>query len=120
MSDIDLVVKSSKHIESALVRIFGATGKGLHEKVSSVEKMLAASLVKRIRYIASIRNKIIHDDGYRKIDDRASFKAAVKLVKKELKKLEKSSGLKWKVIFVILVLITLVSAAAYFFEWLEW
>jgi hypothetical protein len=88
MSDIDLAIRSSKRIETTLVRLFDAQGKGLHEKLTSVEKKLPVSLVKRIRYIATIRNKLIHEHEYRKMDDRASFKRAVRHVNKELKKLE--------------------------------
>ncbi|MDH5185110.1 MAG: DUF4145 domain-containing protein [Gammaproteobacteria bacterium] len=121
MSDIDRAVKASKYIESALVRMFSASGKGLHEKVASVEKKLPVHLVKRIRYIATIRNKVIHDDSYRKMDDRAAFKSAVKLVKKELKKMERPSGMGWKIWFLLLMLL-LVAAGfmALYFEWVEW
>lgn len=108
MSDIELAIRSSKRIESSLVRLFDASGKGLHEKISSVEKKLPVSLVKRIRYIATIRNKLVHEDNYRKMDDRASFKRAVKHVNKELKKLEKTP-FSWLMISVI-VLVILISS----------
>jgi len=120
MSDIDLVVRSSKHIEASLARLFGATGKGLHEKVSSVENKLSSSMAKQIRYIATIRNKIIHDENYNRIDDRKAFKSAVKRVKAALRKLEKPSGLKRKLLVVILFLLLLVLAAAYSLQWLAW
>lgn len=42
----------------------GAEGRGLHEKVTSVEDKINSSLVKKIRYIASIRNKVLHEDGF--------------------------------------------------------
>jgi len=120
MSDIDRAVRASKHIEAALVRTLNATGKGLHEKLSSVEKKLPAALVKRIRYIATVRNKIIHDDEYRKFDDRAGFKSAVKLVKSELRRMEghSSVGLWWTIILLLLSLGAV--ALAYYFEWLDW
>lgn len=115
MSDIDLAVKSSKKIEAALERILDAHGKGLHEKVSSVESRIPNALVKRIRYIASVRNKIIHDDSVRKIDDRSSFKAAVRHVTKELKKLEAPTGNKmWLIISSLLTLIAVILVAVYF------
>lgn len=115
MSDIDLAVKSSKKIESVLERVLGASGKGLHEKVSSVEGKIPSALVKRIRYIATIRNKLIHEDNYRKMNDRSSFKAAVKHVGKELKKLEGPTGRKtWIVVIVLLLLTALVLTVVYF------
>ena len=119
MSDIDLAVKASKQIESTLDRMFGASGKGLHEKLTSVEKRLPVSLVKRIRYIATVRNKIIHDDEYRKFDDRAGFKLAVKQVKKELKSLEGRSSAGWWWMIIVLVCMLGALAVACHFEWLE-
>lgn len=85
MSDIDRVIKASRKIETQLVRNFQATGKGLNGKLNSVEKKLPAALVKRIRYVATIRNKVVHDDGYKRIDDRSAFKRAVLQVQRELR-----------------------------------
>ena len=41
---------------------FGATGRGLHEKLSSIEYQLEAGLVKNIRWIATMRNKVVHEN----------------------------------------------------------
>jgi len=112
MSDIDLVIRSSKRIETTLVRLFDATGKGLHEKLSSVEKKLPVSLVKRIRYIATIRNKLVHEHEYRKIDDRSSFKRAVRHVNKELKKLEGRS-FPWLKLSIGVLLMVVIGIALY-------
>jgi len=120
MSDIDRAVRASKHIEAALVRILNAQGKGLHEKLSSVEKRLPAALVKRIRYIATVRNKIIHDDEYRKFDDRAGFSAAFKQVKKELRRMEGGSSAGWLWLVILLLLMLGAVTLAYYFEWLDW
>lgn len=115
MSDIDLAVKSSKKIESTLERVLGANGRGLHEKVSSVENKIPTALVKRIRYIATIRNKLIHDDSFRKMNDRSSFKTAVKHVARELKKLEgPASNKKWIIFSILLLLAVLILAVVYF------
>lgn len=51
----------ARRLESALETL-GAQGKGLHEKVGSVEDRLPAALVSKLRYIASVRNKIVHED----------------------------------------------------------
>jgi hypothetical protein len=114
MKDIDLAVTASKRIESALVRIYGARGKGLHEKAGSVERKLGLALTKRIRYVATIRNKLIHEESYRKIDDRASFKKAVKHINKELSKMEKS-GISWQMIAMIIVLVLIFGVLAAMF-----
>jgi hypothetical protein len=76
MSDIDLAVSRTKILESLLEQGLGAAGKGLHEKVSSVQDKLPAPLVKKLRYIATIRNKIVHESSYDKIDDRAGYTRA--------------------------------------------
>jgi len=57
------VISKSKKIESMLVET-GAEGKGLHEKASSIEYKLSANTLKKIRFIASIRNQLLHDDSF--------------------------------------------------------
>lgn len=114
MKDIDLAVRASKRIESTLVRVLGATGRGLHEKTSSVERRLDPALVKRIRYVATIRNKLLHEESYRKIDNRASFRKAVKHIDKELSKMEKT-GISWPMIAMIVVLVLIFGTLAAMF-----
>ncbi|GAB6039257.1 hypothetical protein JCM15519_38160 [Fundidesulfovibrio butyratiphilus] len=57
---LDNLIRSSSNIES-LLEDKGAVGKGLHEKVSSIESELPESSVKSIRFIASIRNQLVHE-----------------------------------------------------------
>lgn len=68
MSSDDNIYKRTlsctKKIESILEDEFGAIGRGLHEKATSVERRIGASVVKRIRYLATRRNKLMHEDGY--------------------------------------------------------
>ncbi|MEM0982416.1 MAG: DUF4145 domain-containing protein [Planctomycetota bacterium] len=84
MSDIDRIIRLSKQIESHLERRHGASGKGLHEKISSIERKLDETSVRHLRYIATIRNKLVHEDDYNRIDDKDQFKrrskAALKAV----------------------------------------
>ena len=61
-SDIDIVVTQSKTLEALLEQKFGATGRWLHEKLSSIEYQLEAGLVKNIRWIATMRNKVVHEN----------------------------------------------------------
>ena len=63
MSDIEMAVKGSRLIESLLEEKLGASGKGLHTKLSSVEKKLSAPMISKIRYIASVRNSVVHEEG---------------------------------------------------------
>ena len=73
MSDIELAISRTKALESLLEAALGATGKGLHEKVSSVQAKLPPPLVKKLRFVATIRNKIVHESDYQKMDDRPAF-----------------------------------------------
>ena len=103
-------------MEITLLRILNARGKGLHEKISSVEKGLPVSLVERIRYIATVRNKLVHEESYRKMDDRASFRRAVKYVNKELKRMEKTPVSWLMVSVIVLVVLVFGSLAAMFLK----
>ena len=57
------LIKKTKKIETILVKM-GAEGKGLHEKVSSIEHLIEEKTVKSIRFVASIRNKLLHEDDF--------------------------------------------------------
>lgn len=62
------IVKMTKKIESKLEE-WGAEGRGLHEKLTSIETNIPESIVKKIRFIASIRNQLIHDDNFEMTDE---------------------------------------------------
>jgi len=83
-SDIETAIQYSKAVESLLVKQLGAQGKGLHEKLSSVERQLPAALVKRIRYLATMRNKVVHEDDF-KLANRKSFIQSCEGILSELK-----------------------------------
>lgn len=85
MSDIELVVNRTKALESLLERGLRATGKGLHEKVSSVEMKLPDALVRKLRFVATLRNKIVHDADYQKLDNRPAFERACDESESELR-----------------------------------
>lgn len=84
MSDIELAITRTKALE-ALLESLGATGKGLHEKVSSVQAKLPPPLVKKLRFVATIRNKIVHESDYQKMDDRGGFERACDEAEGELR-----------------------------------
>ena len=84
MSDVELAVTRVKALE-ALLEQLGATGKGLHEKVTSVQDRLAPALVKKLRFVATVRNKIVHEADYQQIDDRDGFARACDEAETELK-----------------------------------
>lgn len=64
MSFEKAVLDKVKIIESLLVGNFGASGKGLHEKLSSVENFIDSHFVKKIRRVATIRNKLFHEANF--------------------------------------------------------
>jgi hypothetical protein len=72
MGSIEIAIRYSKRFESLLEREYGAVGKGLHEKLSSVEDKLSQDNVKTLRWIATLRNRAVHEDGF-EIDNLDGF-----------------------------------------------
>ncbi len=64
MSTIEIAVRYSKRLEGILERRFGAAGRGLHEKLTSVETKLPQDIVRSIRCVATMRNSAIHEDDF--------------------------------------------------------
>jgi hypothetical protein len=85
MSDIELVVKKSKSFEALLEAAFQAEGRGLHEKITSVESKLPEHLIKKLRYIATVRNKLVHTHQTDHIDDRRRFEETCDEVETQLR-----------------------------------
>jgi hypothetical protein len=64
-SSIELAIRYCKQIESLLEQQFAAEGRGLHEKVSSVEDVISRRpRASKLRWIATLRNKVVHEDGF--------------------------------------------------------
>lgn len=66
---------------------FKATGRGLHELTSSISRQLDPDTIKKLRFIASVRNSIVHDYGNDTLSDRAGFERACEEVEKQLRAL---------------------------------
>ena len=60
-----MVTKYGGKFEEMLKRCFGAQGKGLGEKINSVEEQLPPDLIRKLREIASVRGKFVHNAYYR-------------------------------------------------------
>jgi hypothetical protein len=122
VSDIDLAVRQCKELESILRTKHGADGKGLHQLVTSVESRLPPDLIRVLRRIATIRNKIVHEEDYRRLDDKRGFLADCAAAKKQLQKLGRrqrrysSNGLLVLLLFVLLV----AAVVAYVLGWTSW
>ena len=63
MGAIEIAVQGAKRLETLLQARFGAHGRGLHEKLTSVEDKIPSDLKKSIRWVATIRNKLVHEEG---------------------------------------------------------
>ncbi len=92
MSDIELAIKRTKKLEELLEVNYGAAGRGLHEKVTSVEAQLAPETVKTLRYVATLRNKLVHDSHYDRLDNRDSFIAACDRAERALQRAPAGGG----------------------------
>ena len=64
MGSIETAVRYSRKFEAILENRYGASGKGLHEKISSIEERLPKDTTRLLRKIATIRNRAVHEDGY--------------------------------------------------------
>jgi hypothetical protein len=96
-NDYELVIRSAKELEHTLETAFGASGKSIHEKLSSLPAdTLPAPLIKQMRFLATIRNKLVHERGFDSIPDRprfiADFEASVLQLERILKERAASSG----------------------------
>lgn len=61
---LEAIIERSKRLEGLLKKL-GYRGKGLHELVSQAESALDANVVRACRKVATIRNKAVHEEGYR-------------------------------------------------------
>ncbi len=84
MSDLDLTIRRSKRLERRLRDGLNATGKGLHELTSSVQKRLPRETVKKLRFVASVRNAMVHDLDVTKLDDKRGFVQACDAIEREI------------------------------------
>lgn len=89
-----LVISASKELENILESKFQANGKGLHEKVTSVEAQLPELLIRRIRKIASIRNKLVHEKDF-KLNNAVEFEVDYNWCKTQLDEIKISRGSIW-------------------------
>lgn len=67
------IIYFSREIESILKNKFQVKGKGLHTYIDSIENKIETQLVKDLRYIATIRNKSMHESSF-KVDNFSRYK----------------------------------------------
>jgi len=64
----ELVIKVSNELEKCLSAV-GATGRGHHEKIQSVDAQLVRPLPKTMRRLNWLRNKLVHEEVIPNRDD---------------------------------------------------
>jgi hypothetical protein len=82
-SDIELAVTTARRLEGLLEARFGAEGRGLHEKLASVEARLPPEALSNGRYVATMRNKVVHEDSFA-LPDRERFLRCAQAFEKAL------------------------------------
>ena len=97
-NDFELVIRATKDLEYLLETQFNVpSGKnvGLHDKISAAQAShnLSPDTVKKLRYLVTIRNKMVHDHDFNALPDRKYFAKSYDSVERELKdKLRGSSS----------------------------
>lgn len=104
MSEIEQVVLRTRKLETLLREQYHAEGKGLHQLITSCEERLPHDVIKKLRYVATIRNKVVHEDDYR-LDDRKAFLAVCQECEDELT--PRSGKFVWRIAFMLMMLMTL-------------
>ncbi|MCY6485872.1 hypothetical protein OW763_16295 [Clostridium aestuarii] len=61
---IGLTIQWSKHFENFLKEYYGGKGIGLHQIITSIEEELDDVIIHKLRAIATIRNKITHENDF--------------------------------------------------------
>ncbi len=90
--DIGKIIEISKKLETFLQINYEAEGKGLHEKITSVENKLLKDLisVRILRKIATIRNKVVHDDNFEQENMIEEVEKLFNIVLMELETIKKN------------------------------
>lgn len=83
-SDIDIAVSAAKRLEHLLRKRYGAKGRGLHSLISNVERNLPSNTVKGLRWVATHRNKLVHEEGH-KLPPKKQFLKEVARLEKALR-----------------------------------
>ncbi|UJF19301.1 DUF4145 domain-containing protein [Vibrio sp. SS-MA-C1-2] len=114
MAEIEMVVTKTRHLEFLLKEHYHAKGKGLHQLINSCEKRLPHDVIGKLRFIASVRNKVVHQDGYQ-LDNRKQFIAACDYCENILT--PRAERLIWRVVFWLVVSLSLVGLWFYIQHW---
>jgi len=84
MTDLNKVIGSAKSIERILAEQFGGSGRGMREKLDSARYPIPEPLKKRIAYLARVRNRCVHEEGY-ELEDTEDYVRKCESVCRELR-----------------------------------
>ena len=56
------IVEMAQTLERLLQYRYGAQGRGLHEKITSVQYDLPRKAIRKMRFVATMRNRAAHED----------------------------------------------------------
>jgi len=111
VSEIELVVSRSRRLEHLLRHHYHAEGKGLHQLITSCEERLPHEIIPTLRYVATIRNKVVHEEGFT-LDDSRGFRRACQACEKELT--PRSARRVWAV--AVLLVLGMTALALWFYS----
>ncbi len=108
MTDLELAVKRSKRLERRLRDAMHVDGRGLHELTTHAQRQLPAETVKQLRYVATVRNQLVHDLDVTMMDDRGGFVRACDEIEQAIDDVA-GPGTRdsWRLTIVVVVIIAL-------------
>ncbi|WP_264878254.1 DUF4145 domain-containing protein [Vibrio agarivorans] len=114
MSDIEKVVIRTRRLEKLLRVQYHAEGRGLHQLITSCEERLPHDVVGRLRFVATIRNKVVHEEDF-VFDEVDDFFSACDVCEEELT--PRSNRFIWRAAMWLMVLITMMAMVVYYIHW---
>ncbi|MFD2177153.1 DUF4145 domain-containing protein [Veronia pacifica] len=114
MDKIGRVVRYSRRLERLLREHYHAEGKGLHQLVTSCEQRLPHDAIGQLRFVATVRNKAVHQDGY-EIDDIKGYEKTCRQL--ETKLVPRAGKRIWWLTFGLIFLFTAMAMAFYVLYW---
>lgn len=114
MDDISSAIKHSQRLERVLKEHHHASGHDLHELISSCQDRLPSDVLNKLRFIATIRNKMEHNDAFY-FDEMNAFQAACRHCEKELQ--PRGNRMVWRLTFFLIFAATAGSVWFYVEHW---
>ena len=90
-SDLVFVVRATQQLEQLLEQR-GAAGRGLHAKTNSIAGHLEPALARKLHFLATIRNRVVHEGLALSLQDRAQFDQAVAATRTKILALQVAPG----------------------------